>query len=104
MLPQVGRVGPIPYYGTDVVSAVDDDGRGVVRRLIESYLDAFPPASTGLRLVLVDPPDPGAYLVAVDELAERGQLSGAHVTVLRHPHEKVGADLRLDADDEDRVA
>lgn len=104
MLPQIGRVGPIPYYGTLAAATVDGDGRELVQGLIDAYLRAFPPATQGFRLALVDPPDAGAYLVVIDEMADQQRLSGAHVTVLRHPREKVGTELRLDADEEDRVA
>ena len=38
------------------------------------------------------------------DLADEGKLSGAHLTIYRHPRSKVGVELRLDEAEEDRIA
>jgi hypothetical protein len=43
------------------------------------------------RLGLVHSPDGGAYLSMLADLADDRKLSGAHVTIYRHPRPKVGA-------------
>src|ERR1022692_5333376 len=43
------------------------------------------------RLGLVHSPDGGAYLSMLADLADDRKLSGAHVTIYRHPRRKVGA-------------
>jgi DNA helicase HerA-like ATPase len=103
-LPLVGRVGPLPYYGTAAESAVSGDGREAVRELLRTYLTSDPSARHQLRLTLLDPPDAGPYLVLLCDLADEEELDGAHLTVLHHPREKAGADLHLEAEDEYRVA
>ncbi len=104
-LPQIGRLGPLPYYGAIPQVSAGDDGAHLVDRLVRAFLDAHPPARFGLRLTLVDPPDAGVYLNLLCDLAEADPpLTGAHLTVLRHPQRKRGVEFRLTADDEDRVA
>jgi len=103
-LPQIGTLGPLPYFGATAERNVGDDGITAVSGLVRAFLETHPPARFGLRLTLVDPPDAGAYLSLVADLAEREEATGAHVTVLRHPSDKVGTELRLTADEEDRVA
>jgi hypothetical protein len=103
-LPNVSRIGPLPYFGPSGDRATGDDGFNSVRGLIEAFPSIYPPAKAGLRLTLLDPPDAGIYLSLLTALAESGALEGAHLTVLRHPREKVGTELRLAPDDEDRVA
>jgi hypothetical protein len=103
-LPYISRIGPLPYFGPAAERAAGDDGLGPISSLIRAFPDVYPPARTGLRVTLVDPPDAGIYLSLLADLHEAGTLDGAHLTVLRHPHEKAGTELRLTADDEDRVA
>jgi hypothetical protein len=103
-LPYISRIGPLPYFGPSDERAAGDDGAGPITTLIRAFPDVYPPARTGLRLTLVDPPDAGIYLSLLADLQEAGTLDGAHLTVLRHAHEKGGTELRLTADDEDRVA
>lgn len=103
-LPLIGRIGPLPYYGTAAEQAVSDDGTEAVRELLRTYLQIDPAARHQLRLTLLDAPDPGPYLVLLCDLADEEALDGAHLTVLHHPREKAGADLHLEADDEYRVA
>jgi hypothetical protein len=104
-LPQIGRLGPLPYYGAAPQVNAGDDGAQLVERLVRAFLDAHPPARFGLRFTLVDPPDAGAYLRLLCDLADaEPPLTGAHLTVLRHPQRKRGVELRLTADEEDRVA
>ncbi len=104
-LPQIGKLGPLPYYGAVPQVSAGDDGVHLVERLVRAFLDAYPPARFGLRLTLVDPPDAGVYLRFLCDLAEADPpLTGAHLTVLRHPQRKRGVEFRLTADEEDRVA
>lgn len=103
-LAQVSRIGPLPYYGPTPERGAGDDGAGANALLIRAFIDLYPPARDGLRLTLLDPPDAGIYLSLIADLAEAGALNGAHVTVLRHPRERLGTELRLPADEEDRVA
>lgn len=103
-LPLVGRIGPLPYYGTAAESAVSNDGTEAVREILRTYLQIDPSARHQLRVTLLDAPDPGPYLVLLCDLADEEALDGAHLTVLHHPREKSGADLHLEADDEYRVA
>jgi len=103
-LPFIGRLGPLPYFGEGVEANSADDGQKTVTSLIESYVALEPHARFGLRLALVDPPDPGIYLKNLADLDERGVISGAHVAVYRHPGQKLSVELRLDDDDEERVA
>ena len=104
-LPCAGRVGQLPYY-SDVVEggASSDDGVEAVSGLLASYVAVEPHARRGLRVALVDPPDAGPYLRAMIDLRAAGALDGAHVVVYRHQTAALSVELRLDADEEDRVA
>lgn len=104
VLPHLGKLGPLPYFGEVVEASVSDDGLGSICALLEAYLTLEPQARLGLRVALVDPPDAGAYLNAVAELAEAGSLSGAHVSVFRHSPRKTGVELRLSEAQEEPVA
>lgn len=104
-LPQIGRLGSLPYYGAAPQVGAGDDGVRQVSRLVRAFLEAHPPARFGLRLTLVDPPDAGVYLLQLCDLAEAElPLIGAHLTVLRHAQRKRGVEFRLTADEEHRVA
>jgi len=103
-LPQVGTLGALPYFGTSTERNVGNDGLTAVSSLVRAFLETHPPAQLGLRLTLVDPPDAGVYLSLIADLDEEEGLSGAHLTVLRHPSEKAGTELGLTPDEEDRVA
>lgn len=103
-LPHVGRVGPLPYYGPEPEVALNDDGVSAIDRLIRSFVRIHPPARFGLRLALLDPPDAGRYLSMFCDLAEAGVLEGGNVLALRHQGRKVGIELQLTPDEEDRVA
>lgn len=104
VLPFVGRVGPMPYFASMPERNASPDGVASVERLVRSYLDVFPPAAQGLRLTVLDAPDPSPYLLMLTDMAEDGVLSGAHLVALRHPRSKIGTDLGLDAEEEERVA
>ena len=71
--------------------------RGVQFSPIPAALQAARRAPTGRagkgmpRLGLVHSPDGGAYLSMLADLADDRKLSGAHVTIYRHPRPKVGA-------------
>lgn len=104
VLPYVGRLGPLPYFGEKVEASAADDGIGPIRSLIEAHLALEPHTRLGFRLALVDPPDAGVYLSAISDLAEEDALEGAHVTVYRRPRVKQGVELRLDEAEEERIA
>jgi hypothetical protein len=103
-LPQVGTLGPLPYFGTSTERNVGNDGLTAIKSLVRAFLETHPPARLGLRLTLVDPPDAGVYLSLLADLEEEGGITGGHLSVLRHPGEKPGTELGLTADEEDRVA
>lgn len=104
VLPYVGRLGPLPYFGEKVEASAADDSIGPIRALIEAHVALEPPTRLGFRLALVDPPDAGVYLSAIADLAEERALEGAHVTVYRRPRSKRGVELRLDEAEEERIA
>lgn len=104
VLMYLSRIGPLPYFGRETEGGGSDDGLTSVRALVEAQLTLEPHAQRGYRLGLVDPPDAGAYLSMLANLADEKKLSGAHLTVYRHPRPKVGVELRLDEAEEDRIA
>jgi len=99
-----GRLSQLPYYSDDVESSSSDDGLDAIAELLKGYLALEPHARAGFRVALVDPPDAGAYLRTVVDLRDAGVLDGAHVVVYRHQTTRLAVELRLDEDDEDRVA
>lgn len=103
-LTYAGRLGQLPYYSDDVESSSSDDGVDAIADLLTGYLALEPHARAGFRVALVDPPDAGAYLGAMVDLRDAGALEGAHVVVYRHQTNRLAVELRLDEDDEDRVA
>lgn len=103
-LPFLGHLGPLPYFGKQIEVDASDDGLESIRKIVEAHLTLEPHSRMGFRLALVDPPDAGVYLSLLADLAEEGSLSGAHLSVYRHPRQKLGIELRLDEDEEDRVA
>jgi hypothetical protein len=104
ILMYLSRLGPLPYFGRKTEGGASDDGLASVRALVEAQLALEPHSQRGYRLGLVDPPDAGAYLSMLADLADEGKLSGAHLTIYRHPRAKVGVELRLDEAEEDRIA
>jgi hypothetical protein len=100
----LSRLGPLPYFGRETEAGASDDGLASIRVLVEAQLALEPHSQRGYRLGLVDPPDAGAYLRMLADLADDGRLRGAHLTVYRHPGPKAGVELRLDEAEEDRVA
>lgn len=104
ILMYISRLGPLPYFGRDSQGGASDDGLASVRTLVEAQLALEPHSQRGYRLGLVDPPDGGAYLTMLADLADEGKLSGAHLTIYRHPRFKIGVELRLDEAEEDRIA
>jgi len=100
----LSRLGPLPYFGRDTEGGASDDGLASVRALVEAQLALEPHSQRGYRIGLVDPPDAGVYLTMLADLADEGKLSGAHLTIYRHPRSKVGVELRLDEAEEDRIA
>jgi hypothetical protein len=99
-----GRLSQLPYYSDDVESSSSDDGLDAIADLLKGYLALEPHARAGFRVALVDPPDAGAYLRAMVDLRDAGILDGSHVVVYRHQTTRLAVELRLDEDDEDRVA
>ena len=104
ILMYLSRLGPLPYFGRESEGGASDDGLASVRALVEAQLALESHSQRGYRLGLIDPPDAGAYLGMLADLADEGQLSGAHLTIYRHPRSKVGVELRLDEAEEDRIA
>lgn len=99
-----GRLSQLPYYSDVVQGGANDDSVEEISELLTGYLALEPHARRGLRVALVDPPDAGPYLRAMIDLRAAGVLEGAHVVVYRHRSAPLSVELRLDADDEDRVA
>jgi len=99
-----GRLSQLPYYSDHVESSSSDDGLDAIADLLKGYLAMEPHARAGFRVALVDPPDAGAYLRAMVDLRDGGILDGSHVVVYRHQTTRLAVELRLDEDDEDRVA
>jgi len=100
----LSRLGPLPYFGHETEGGASDDGLASVRALVEAQLALEAHAQRGYRLGLIDPPDAGAYLSTLADLADEKKLSGAHLTIYRHPGRKIGIELRLDEAEEDRIA
>ena len=100
----LSRLGPLPYFGREAEGGASDDGLASVRALVEAQLALEPHSQRGYRLGLIDPPDAGAYLSMLADLADEGKLGGAHLTAYRHPRPMVGVELRLDEAEEDRIA
>ena len=100
----LSRLGPLPYFGRETEGGAAEDGLASVRALVEAQLALEPHSQRGYRLGLVDPPDGGAYLSMLADLADAGKLTGAHLTIYRHPRPTVGVELRLDEAEEDRIA
>lgn len=101
-LPFLGRFGGLPLFGTRADARDPLDGLNPIRRLVEAFVSLHPAAGEGFRLALLEPPDAGVYLSMVCDLADKGVLRGAHITVLRHARD-VGAELNLSGDEERRV-
>jgi hypothetical protein len=104
ILMYLGRLGPLPYFGNETEGGASDDGLASVKALVEAQLALEPHSQRGYRLGLVDPPDAGVYLSMLADLADDGKLTGAHLTIYRHPRPKIGVELRLDDVEEDRIA
>jgi hypothetical protein len=100
----LSRLGPLPYFGRESEGGVSNDGLDSITSLVEAQLALEPHSQRGYRLALIDPPDAGAYLSMLANLADQAKLAGAHLTVYRHPRPKVGVELRLDEAEEDRIA
>ena len=100
----MGRLGQLPYYSDLVEGSASDDGIDAIMDLIKGYIALEPHSRRGLRIALVDPPDSGPYLRQIVALNEESSLDGAHVAVYRHHRDRLSVELRLDEDDEDRVA
>ena len=100
----LSRLGPLPYFGRESEGGASDDGLASIRALVEAQLSLEAHSQRGYRLGLVDPPDAGVYLSMLADLADEQKLSGAHLTIYRHPRSKAGVELRLDEAEEDRIA
>lgn len=103
-LPFSGKFGGLPHFSAQANARDPKDGVRTIRRLLEAFVDLHPAAAEGLRVALLEPPDPGAILLMCCDLAElpAPKLRGAHISVLRRSHD-VGAELSLSADEERRV-
>lgn len=103
-LPQIGKLGPIPYYGDRGSVPAGAEGIDAIRTLVSSFTDLYPPSRFGLRLALLDPPDPSAVLSLCCDLQERAELSGASVHVFQHRRTGASSELQLPSDEEERIA
>lgn len=101
-LPFSGKFGGLPHFSERANARDPNDGMRPLRRLVEAFIAMHPAAADGLRMALLEPTDAGACLSMCCDLAESGQLRGAHITVLRRGR-GVGAELNLSADEERRV-
>lgn len=99
-----GKIGELPYYSDNVDGSSSDDGVEAISTLLQGYLSVEPHARAGFRVALVDPPDAGAYLRRMVDLHSSGEIEGAHLVVYRPQSSRLAIELRLDEDDEDRVA
>ena len=99
-----GRLSQLPYYSDGFEGSASDDGIDAITDLIKGYIALEPHSRLGLRIALVDPPDSGPYLRRIVALNDEASLDGAHVVVYRHHPGRLSVELRLDEDDEDRVA
>lgn len=103
-LPFSGKFGWLPQFSERANARDPKDGIRPLRKLAEAFVAMHPAAAEGLRIVLLDPPDAGAFLSMACDLAETSppRIRGAHITVLRRGH-GIGAELNLTADEERRV-
>lgn len=101
-LPFSGRIGGLPHFSSQANARDPHDGIRPIKRLIETFVALHPAAAEGFRLALLEPPDAGPFLSMLCDLAETGQVRGAHVTVLRQGA-GVGAELNLSDDEERRI-
>ena len=103
-LPFAGKFGGLPLFSREAMASDPSDGLGPIRMLLEVFIDMYPSSAEGLRIAVLEPPDPGKILLACCYLADQrdAKLRGAHVTVLRS-RPGVGTELDLSADEERRV-
>jgi hypothetical protein len=99
-----GKIGELPYYSDEVEGSSSDDGLEAISTLFKGFLALEPHARAGFRVALVDPPDAGAYLRLMVDLSDSGAIDGAHLVVYRPQSSRLAIELRLDEEDEDRVA
>ncbi len=99
-----GLLSQLPYYSDSDVGNSSDESLATISGLLTDYVALEPHARPGLRVALVDPPDPGRYLREIVDLHDDGVLRGAHVVVYQHRPTRLSVELRLDADDEVRIA
>jgi hypothetical protein len=101
----VGRLGPLPVFGQTVRDRSGTDGIGQIERVISSFLDIHPTARAGLRMAVVNPPEPGAFLSLIADLEAQQKLQGASVVAVHQA--KDGSrprPLQLRPDEEERIA
>lgn len=99
-----GKLCAIPYYSDKIQGSANDDGIEAISSLMQGYVLLEPHARLGLRIALVDPPDAGPYLREIVNLHDERVLAGAHIVVYRHQLSRLSVELRLDEEDEERVA
>ncbi len=104
-LTHVGRLGPLPVYGQTVRDASGTDGENLIRRVLSNFVDIHPTARQGLRLAVVNAPDPGAVLSLCCDLHAEHVLGGAHVFAVHQVADGTRPkQVHLRGDEEDRVA
>lgn len=101
----VGRLGPLPVFGQTVRDRSGTDGMSQIERVISSFLDIHPTARMGLRLAVVNPPDPGAFLSLVADLRSDRKIEGAYLLTVHQARDGLRPrPLQLRPDEEERVA
>jgi hypothetical protein len=104
-LTYVGRLGPLPVYGQTVRDSTGMDGEQLIRRVLRNFVDVHPTSRQGLRLAVINAPDPGAVLSLCCDLQAEGVLKGAHIVSVHQARDGARAkQVHLRSDEEDRVA
>jgi hypothetical protein len=104
-LTQVGRLGPLPVYGQTVRDATGTDGETLIRRVLSNFTDMHPTSRLGLRLAVINAPNPGAVLSLCCDLQAERVVEGAHVISVHQARDGTRPKpVSLGAEEEDRVA
>jgi hypothetical protein len=101
----VGRLGPLPMFGQTVRDRSGTDGMSQVKRVVSGFLDVHPTARLGLRLAVINAPDPGAFLSLLADLQGERKVEGAYLMTV-HQARDGGRPrpLQLRPEEEERVA
>jgi hypothetical protein len=101
----VGRLGPLPVFGQTVRDRSGTDGMSGIQRVISGFLDIHPNARMGLRLAVINPPDPSVFLSLIADLEADRRIEGAYLMTVHQVRDGVRPrPLQLRPDEEERVA